>query len=126
LIGEIDKIFWGQGGHGTRWRAGVTDFEFIWDDESGGNVEHIAANDLTPEDVINAYETVTEFAFSRSSDRPAFYGCALDGRRIFVVYDEIDETASIRCDSSCAARRSRATSRALSAAPWSRACPTWR
>lgn len=71
----------------------MTDFEFIWDEEPGGNVEHIAANDLTPEDVINAYETVTEFTFSRSSGRPAFYGRALDGRRIFVVYDEIDETA---------------------------------
>lgn len=52
----------------------------------------IADNDLIPEDVEHAYATVTEFTTSRSSGRLAFYGLALDRRRIFVVYEEIDAT----------------------------------
>ncbi len=75
----------------THWRAKLTDVEFIWDEEPGGNVEHLADNGLTPEDVIHALETVTAFAISRSSGRSAFYGYALDGRFMFVVYEEIAE-----------------------------------
>ena len=69
----------------------MTDIEFIWDEELDGNVEHLADNGLTPEDVIHALETVIEFAISRSSGRSAFYGYTLDGRFIFVVYEEIAE-----------------------------------
>lgn len=65
---------------------------FFWIEEPGGNVEHIAEHDLTPEDVEYAYEMADEFTTSRSSGRPAFYGQALDGRDIFVVYREIDAT----------------------------------
>jgi hypothetical protein len=39
-----------------------------------------------------AFETsILEFTFSHSSGRPAFKGLALDGRHIFVVYDEVYE-----------------------------------
>jgi len=38
-------------------------FDIIWDDEPGGNIEHIAEHDLTP-----------------------------DARYILVVYEQIDET----------------------------------
>ena len=71
----------------------MTDFEFIWNEYPGGNVDHIADNDLTPEDIGHALATVTGFTFSRSSGRPAFTGLAIDGRHIFVVYDELYENA---------------------------------
>lgn len=69
----------------------MTDFEFIWDEQPGGNVEHIAANDLKPEDVEFAFDTVSGHDISRSSGRPIIYGLALDGREIVVVYDVIAE-----------------------------------
>ena len=75
----------------THWRAKLTDVAFIWDEEPGGNVDHLADHGLTPEDVIHALETVTAFAISRSSGRSVFYGYALNGRFIFVVYEEIAE-----------------------------------
>ncbi len=65
---------------------------FFWIEEPGGNVEHIAEHDLDPEDVEYAYETADDFTPSRSSGLPAFYGQALDGSRIFVVYRELDAT----------------------------------
>ncbi|MDH3603357.1 MAG: hypothetical protein OEU26_27410 [Candidatus Tectomicrobia bacterium] len=61
-------------------------------EEPGGHVEHIAKHGLTPEDVEYADATAEEFTVSRSSGRPAFSGLALDGRDIFVVYEEIDAT----------------------------------
>ncbi len=70
----------------------MRDVVFLWIEEPGGNVDHIAENDLLPEDVENAYDTLDEFTISRSSGRSAFYGQALDGRDIFVAYEEIDAT----------------------------------
>ena len=67
----------------------MTDVQFMWNEGPGGNVEHLALNNLTPEDVVHAYHTVLEFTVSRSSGRPAYYGDALDRRLIFVVYEEI-------------------------------------
>lgn len=69
----------------------MTDFEFIWNERPGGNVEHLADNNLIPEDISHALATVTEFTFSRSSGRPAFKGLTQDGRHIFVVYEELHE-----------------------------------
>ena len=60
---------------------------FCWDDEAGGNVEHIAEHGLTPNDVEHAFENFIRFTTSRSTKRPALFGYALDGRTIFVAYD---------------------------------------
>lgn len=65
---------------------------FFWVLEPDENVDHIAEHDLEPEDVENAYATATQFTISRSSGRSAFYGRAIDGREIFVVYEELDAT----------------------------------
>ncbi|ETW95137.1 MAG: hypothetical protein ETSY1_31885 [Candidatus Entotheonella factor] len=69
----------------------MTDVEFIWNEMPSGNVDHITDNDLTPDDIVHALATVTEFTFSRSSGRPAFKGFTADGRHIFVVYNEVYE-----------------------------------
>ncbi len=60
---------------------------FCWDDEEGGNVEHIAEHGLTVDDVEHAFEYVIRFTTSRSTKRPALFGYAQDGRTIFVAYD---------------------------------------
>ena len=48
----------------------MLDYEFIWNEGPGGNVEHIALNDLTPEDVIHAFHHVIRTEVSRSSGAP--------------------------------------------------------
>ena len=70
----------------------MLDYDFIWDDRPGGNIAHIALNDLTPEDVIHAFHHVEDFTISRSSGRLALIGATPDGDRIFVPYTEIDAT----------------------------------
>ncbi len=68
----------------------MLDVIFIWVEEPGGNVEHIAENGLYPEDIECAYETASGFDVSRSSGRLVFYGQARDDSNILVVYEEID------------------------------------
>ena len=62
---------------------------FLWDEEDGGNVEHLAEHGLTPDDAEHAFDTAFKHTKSRSSGRPALYGLTADGRSIFVVYEEI-------------------------------------
>lgn len=63
---------------------------FHWNPMPGGNVDHIAANDVTPEEVEEAYfGGKRRDAVSRGSGRPAFYGTTRSGRRLFVTYDEV-------------------------------------
>jgi len=66
--------------------------EFLWNFDPGENVEHIAEHDLTPEDVENAFDEPIQHTRSRSSGRKALFGRTPDGRVIFVVYEELDDT----------------------------------
>ena len=65
-------------------------YHFIWNHEPGGNIEHIAANGLTPDDVEEAVFNPVGHDVSRSSGLPIVFGFALDGRYILVVYELID------------------------------------
>jgi len=67
-------------------------YDIIWNDEPGGNVEHIAEHGLTPEDVEAALFNPVANDVSRSSGLPIALGFASDGRYILVVYEEIDDT----------------------------------
>lgn len=68
-------------------------FELTWEwDEEDGNVAHICEHGLTPEDVEHVIENPIGYDRSRSSDRPIVFGYAPDGRKIAVVYEELDET----------------------------------
>jgi uncharacterized DUF497 family protein len=65
----------------------------IWDDSPGGNVEHVAAHGLTPEEVEDVLQAPnTTFTVSRSTGRPVAFGYTRTGRHILVRFDEIDET----------------------------------
>jgi hypothetical protein len=49
-------------------------FEFIWDEEPGGNVEHIAEHGLSIDDVEEVVFNPTGRDVSRSSGLPIVYG----------------------------------------------------
>ena len=65
-------------------------FEIIWNEEPGGNIEHIAEHGLTPEDVEEVIFNPVDRDVSRSSGLPIVFGFTLAGRYILVVYEQID------------------------------------
>jgi uncharacterized DUF497 family protein len=66
-------------------------YDFIWNAEPGGNMDHIAEHGLTPEDVEAVICNPIEETTSRSSGRPVMIGYAPDGRLILVVYEKVDD-----------------------------------
>ena len=60
---------------------------FLWGDDPGGNVEHIAEHGLTPDEVESAFNDVETETTSRSTGRPAIFGRTFKGDTIFVAYD---------------------------------------
>src|SRR5262249_19223633 len=71
--------------------APVEFFSVVWDDEPGGNVEHIAEHGLTPDEVdavLNDDSIPT--IYSHSSGRPGKIGYTPTGKFIIVVWDELD------------------------------------
>jgi hypothetical protein len=65
--------------------------QIIWNDELGGNIEHIEEHGLTVEDVEHVLANPESEGISRSTGSPCVFGYALDGTYITVVYEEIDE-----------------------------------
>ena len=65
-------------------------YAILWNyADADGNVAHIAAHGLTPEDVNAVLMAPDETGVSRSSGRPIAFGYTPDGRYICVVYEEI-------------------------------------
>ena len=62
----------------------------IWDPTPGGNVEHVEEHDLTTDDVDYVLENPDSTGFSQSSGRPCVFGHTPDGRRIIVIYEEVN------------------------------------
>jgi hypothetical protein len=63
----------------------------IWDDEPGGNVEHVAENGLTPDEVDEVLlDDSIPTAYSKSSGAPCKFGSTTTGKHIIVVWEEID------------------------------------
>jgi hypothetical protein len=65
--------------------------QIIWNDEPGGNIEHIEAHGLTADDVEHVLAHPDSQGVSRSSGLPCVFGTAPDGRYIIVVYEAVDE-----------------------------------
>jgi len=64
----------------------------IWDDEPGGNVEHIDQNGPTPDEVDDVLlDDSIPTAFSNSTNRPCKFGHTSTGKHIIVVWDEVNE-----------------------------------
>ena len=66
-------------------------FEIIWNEEPGGNLEHIAQHGLEPDDVEEVFLNPVDRDVSRSSGLPIVFGFTPDGRYILVVYEQVDE-----------------------------------
>lgn len=68
-------------------------FSIIWDDEndSDGNVEHLAEHDLTVDDVEHVLTNPSSEGVSKSSGLPVVWGYSPDDRYIIVVYEQVDE-----------------------------------
>jgi len=66
-------------------------FEIVWNEEPGGNIEHIAEHDLTPEDVEEALLNPLDHDVSRATGLPIVFGLTPAGRYILVVYEQIDD-----------------------------------
>ena len=72
------------------------DPQIIWDDEPGGNVEHVAENGLTPDEVDEVLlDDTIPTAYSRSSARPCKFGYTSTGKHIIVIWDEVNEDPRI-------------------------------
>ena len=66
-------------------------FEIIWNEEPGGNLEHIAQHGLEPDDVEEVFLNPVDRDVSRSSGLPIVFGFTPDGRYILVVYEQVDD-----------------------------------
>jgi hypothetical protein len=67
--------------------------QVIWDDDDqpDGNVQHIAEQGLTIEDVEYVLENPTREGFSSSTGRPCCFGYTPGGDFIIAVYEQVDE-----------------------------------
>jgi len=70
----------------------MTDVQILWDleDDPEGNVQHIAANDVTVEEYVEVFAANYEQAtISRESGRPITFGWTATGKHLAVVWDEV-------------------------------------
>ena len=65
----------------------------LWDldDDSEGNVQHVAEHDLSKDDVEYVVARPDRFDVSRSSGNPMVFGYTEDGRYVAVVFIQIDD-----------------------------------
>jgi uncharacterized DUF497 family protein len=72
----------------------MIDFDLItWDDEDNprGNVQHIAANGLTIDEIEQVlHDPANRPTMSRSTGRPAVFGATATGKDILVVYEVLE------------------------------------
>jgi hypothetical protein len=64
----------------------------LWDDEPGGNVDHVAEHGLTPEEVDEVLldDSIPVF-YSKSSRKPCKFGYTSSGKHIIVIWVEEDD-----------------------------------
>ena len=63
----------------------------VWNEEPGGNVEHIEEHGLTVEDVEHVLAAPERHDVSRSSGYPCVFGYTPDGTYVIVVYEQVDD-----------------------------------
>lgn len=65
--------------------------QIIWNDEPGGNIEHIEEHGLDVSDVQHVLDNPESDATSHSSGLPCVFGYAPDGIYIIVIFEEVDD-----------------------------------
>lgn len=65
----------------------------VWDleDDPRGNVQHIAENGLTPEEVEEVLFTAEEVTHSLTTGAPLVFGITASGKYIAVVFEIVEE-----------------------------------
>ena len=63
----------------------------IWNDEPGGNVEHMEEHGLTVDDAEHVLGNPESEGVSRSSGLPCSFGHTPGGVHIIVVYEQVDD-----------------------------------
>ena len=64
----------------------------IWDDQPGGNVEHVGLNGLTPDEVDEVLlDDSIPIGRSRSSNRPYRFGWTSTGKHIIVIWEVVSD-----------------------------------
>jgi uncharacterized DUF497 family protein len=66
-------------------------WQIIWNDEPGGNVEHVEEHGLTVEDFEHVLQNGRAPDTSDSSGLPCMFGYTADGRYIIVIYEQVDD-----------------------------------
>lgn len=64
--------------------------EIIWTEGPDGNIRHIAAHGVTPDEVEHVLANPIESDVSETSGRPVVFGYTAAGRFLAVVYEQID------------------------------------
>ena len=70
-------------------------YQFIWDldDDPDGNVHHIAEHGVTPEEVEEVFDNISDRDVSRTTGRPVVFGDTRAGRHLIVIYETVaDDT----------------------------------
>lgn len=68
----------------------MRDWEVIWVDGPDGNVEHLGDHGVTPEEAEDVLADPIGRDVSRTSGRPIVLGYTRAGRKLAVVYEQID------------------------------------
>ena len=64
--------------------------EFIWIDGPLGNIHHLAEHAVTPQEAEDVLSDPIATDISRTTGRPIAFGFTRAGRRLAVVYQQID------------------------------------
>ena len=64
--------------------------EFIWTDGPEGNVRHLADHGVSPQEAEEVLTNPIATDTSTSTGRPIAFGFTLAGRKIAVVYEQVD------------------------------------
>jgi hypothetical protein len=67
-------------------------YEFLWTEEI---VDHLAEHGVTTKDFEEVVSNPNRLGVSRSSGRPCCWGETADGRRLFRVYEYLDDLTII-------------------------------
>jgi hypothetical protein len=68
------------------------DVTVVWDDEPGGNVEHVEEHGLSPSEVDDVLlDDTIPTAFSASTGRPCKFGYTSTGKHIVVIWDDVND-----------------------------------
>ena len=66
-------------------------YEYLWSDEPGGKVEHIAEHGLTPDDFEFVFEKFEGSTMSEASGCPVRFGYSPGNRYVMVVFEWVEK-----------------------------------